>query len=73
MWVMSIAPPGMKGVATGLMWTLHQLGATLSSQLGAWSRDVAGTYTTITLAGALCAALSLGACLAARHPADASG
>jgi predicted MFS family arabinose efflux permease len=68
MCVLAVAPPGTKGLAVGLMWSVHQLGATLSSQLGALSRDATGSYLAATLVGAGCALVSIVAVLAATFP-----
>jgi len=44
MWVLKSFPIEIKGAVMGLIWTGHQIGAALSSQLGAFSYDATGSY-----------------------------
>lgn len=50
MWVLAAFPVEIKGAVMGLMWTVHQVGAALSSQLGAVSHDSDGSYVPAILA-----------------------
>lgn len=49
LWVLRIFPKGVKGVAMGLIWTVHQLGAALTSQLGGVLFDHEHSYVPIIL------------------------
>jgi predicted MFS family arabinose efflux permease len=50
MWVLSVFPTELKGAVMGLIWTMHQIGAALSSQFGAIAHDRFGTYLPEILA-----------------------
>ncbi len=49
-WAMRAFPVGVKGVAMGLIWTAHQLGAALSSQFGGVFYDLWHSYVPLILA-----------------------
>lgn len=52
---------GNKGLAIGLIWMVHQLGAFLSTQLGATSYDALGSYQVLIVGTALVAMTSAAA------------
>lgn len=52
---------GNKGLAIGLIWMVHQLGAFVSTQLGATSFDALGSYRLVIVATALVAMTSAAA------------
>ncbi|MFT4214907.1 MAG: hypothetical protein QM622_09050 [Microbacterium sp.] len=55
MWLVSTYPASMRGLVLGLLWTVHQIGAAISSQLGASLRDATGGYETVIYTGvAMC-------------------
>jgi len=45
-----VFPVEVRGVLIGLMWTMHQIGAALSSQLGGLTHDSTGSYLPAILA-----------------------
>lgn len=48
-WVMRLLPPGVRATGMGLIWLVHQVGAALSSQLGAYARQRSGSYGPLSL------------------------
>jgi predicted MFS family arabinose efflux permease len=52
MWIFRILPKDVRGVGMGVIWTVHSIGAALSSQLGAALRQSTGSYTLPSLLGA---------------------
>lgn len=50
LWVLTVFPVEVRGVLIGLMWTMHQIGAALSSQLGGLTHDSTGSYLPAILA-----------------------
>lgn len=57
MWLVSSYPASMRGLVLGLLWTVHQIGAAVSSQLGATLRDLTGSYDAVIYTGvAMCLA-----------------
>jgi predicted MFS family arabinose efflux permease len=60
MWVLRLFPIEIKGAVMGLMWTVHQIGAAFSSQFGAVSHDMTGSYVPeIIVIGAIAAAAAV--------------
>ncbi|MFD9895018.1 MFS transporter [Amycolatopsis sp. NPDC059027] len=60
LWVLKAFPIEVKGTVMGFIWTAHQIGAALSSQFGAYTRDSTGSYLLeIVVTGGL-AVLSVG-------------
>ena len=49
-WVMRAFPMEIKGVAMGLIWTAHQIGAALSSQFGGIIYDLMHSYVPLMVA-----------------------
>lgn len=41
---LELFPQGVKGFAIGVMWFVHQLGAFIATQVGAWVHDLHGDY-----------------------------
>jgi predicted MFS family arabinose efflux permease len=58
MWVFRILPRHVRGVGMGVIWTVHSIGAALSSQLGAMLRQSTGSYTLPSLLGGFVVVLS---------------
>jgi predicted MFS family arabinose efflux permease len=58
MWVFRILPKHVRGVGMGVIWTVHSVGAALSSQLGAMLRQSTGSYTLPSLLGGFVVVLS---------------
>ncbi len=59
-WVLRVFPVEVKGVAMGLIWTVHQIGAALTSQFGGVVFDRAHTYVPVILTtGVVAVAASL--------------
>jgi predicted MFS family arabinose efflux permease len=55
MWLVSSYPASMRGLVLGLLWAVHQIGAAVSSQLGASLRDITGGYDAVIYTGlAMC-------------------
>lgn len=52
LWVGRILPPGVRATGMGLVWLVHQIGAALSSQLGAFAAQRSGSYGPVALAEA---------------------
>ncbi len=75
LWVFRILPKHVRGVGMGVIWTVHSVGAALSSQLGAMLRQSTGSYTLPSLLGGFAVALStlIAAGLAAPPPPRTAG
>ncbi|MDQ3403951.1 MAG: MFS transporter [Actinomycetota bacterium] len=56
-WLAKILPPGVRGTAIGVLWTIHMIAVALSSQTGAMIADATGSYLAMIL---ICTALTLG-------------
>jgi predicted MFS family arabinose efflux permease len=52
LWVGRILPAGVRATGMGLVWLVHQAGAALSSQLGAFAAQRSGSYGPVALAEA---------------------
>jgi predicted MFS family arabinose efflux permease len=53
LWIGRLLPAGVKATGMGLTWLVHQAGAALSSQLGAFAEQRSGTYGPVALAEAV--------------------
>ncbi len=54
-WIMRVFPVEVKGVAMGMIWTVHQIGAALTSQLGGVVYDREHSYVPVIIATGLIA------------------
>jgi predicted MFS family arabinose efflux permease len=54
-WITRIMPPGTRGTAIGLLWTIHMIAVAISSQVGATLADIEHNYVIIILASVLLA------------------
>jgi predicted MFS family arabinose efflux permease len=71
LWVGRAVPAGAQATALGLVWTVHGIGAALSSQLGAVAAQHRHSYASVALAEPLVAVGSFA--LVARLPAPPDG
>lgn len=69
LWVARLVPPHSRGTAMGLVWTLHGLGAALSSQVGAFVAQSTNTYNMVSLGEGVIVLLSLALVATVRDPA----
>ncbi|OFB41313.1 hypothetical protein CcI156_12880 [Frankia sp. CcI156] len=67
LWIGRVLPEGARATGLGLLWTLHSIGAALSSQLGALVADSYNSYTQVAMGEALLVGVSF--LLIARLPA----
>lgn len=70
MWVFTVFPTELKGVVMGLIWTMHQIGAAISSEFGAIAHDHFGSYLPEILACGLVAIVSTVLVATTRAPAS---
>ncbi|WP_426624816.1 MFS transporter [Leifsonia sp. McL0607] len=68
-WIARLYPPHVRGLLLGIMWAAHQVGAALSSQLGATLHDVLDSYDPIIYIGAAFCVVSIIIVAALREPA----
>lgn len=73
MWVFRILPKEVRGSGMGVVWTVHSIGAAVSSQLGAVLRQSTGSYTLPSLLGAFVVLFSTVVALSLAAPPGPKG
>ncbi|WP_181070391.1 MFS transporter [Rathayibacter rathayi] len=67
-WIVESYPARVRGLLLGVLWAVHQVGAALSSQVGAVLHDHVGGYEPILYMGSVSCAISLAIVACLRSP-----
>ncbi|MEV0847181.1 MFS transporter [Streptomyces sp. NPDC049954] len=71
-WIIKLYPARVRGLLLGVLWTVHQVGAALSSQIGAVLHDGFGSYTPLMYIAAIFCLASIVLVASLREPDESN-